>query len=249
MSATKAENQREGWFCGDAPCPAGPLHPARAYRLVLLGPPGVGKGTQATLLCQALQACHLSTGELFRAAKSQCHPSPAMKAAQKAIADGKLASDELVIDMVRERGHCLRCRGGFLLDGVPRTVAQAIALEKLLADENLNLDAVISYEMPLEEIVRRLSGRRSCENCSAVYHLEQRPPQIENVCDDCGSQLMQRMDDRPEAIEVRMRTYEELTVPLLEYYSQRNLLRLVVANGSPEEILARTLATLEVATP
>ena len=145
------------------------------YRLVLLGPPGVGKGTQGQLLYEALGSCHLSTGDLFRAAQCQLEPSPALKSALEAVRRGELVSDTLVVSMVRERAGCLRCRGGFLLDGFPRTVAQAIALDTSSADQCVTLDAVLSYELPLDEIVNRLSGRRTCGGCKVVYHIMAAP--------------------------------------------------------------------------
>ena len=155
-----ADHDRTTWFRGDAPGEPPPPVAGRPYRLVLLGPPGVGKGTQAELLCEALGACHLSTGDVFRAAACQGTPSPALRAAVDAMRRGELVPDAVVIELVRERAGCLRCRGGFLLDGFPRTVAQAEALEALLVEQGVALDAVVSYELPLDEVVARLSDRR-----------------------------------------------------------------------------------------
>jgi adenylate kinase len=219
----------------------------RPYRLVLLGPPAVGKGTQAALLSQALGPCHLSTGDLFRAAQCQAEQgelSPALQTALKAMRRGDLVCDAVVVSMVRERVRCLRCRGGFLLDGFPRTVNQARALEALLAEQGLALDAVLSYELPLEEIIPRLSGRRTCSGCKTVYHLVARPPRAEGICDQCGSRLVQREDDRPESIRVRMHAYEESTRPLTEYYQSAGKLVTVRASGTPERILERSLQAL-----
>jgi adenylate kinase len=157
---------------------------------------------------------------------------------------GELVPDTTVLDMVRERVGCLRCHGGFLLDGFPRTVAQAEALEAILADEKLQLDAVLSYDLPIDRIVARLSGRRTCSGCKAVYHVEARPPKVDGVCDLCVSPLIQRDDDRPEAIRVRMEAYEKSTSPLAEFYRRKNLLVSVAAEGTPEEIFARTLKAL-----
>ena len=131
---------------------------------------------------------------------------------------GDLVPDETVLAMVAERVGCLRCEGGFLLDGFPRTVAQAEALEKLLAGEKLKLDAVLSYDLPLDQIVARLSGRRTCPDCKAVFHVETRPPKVAGVCDHCGGKLYQREDDRPESIRVRMEAYERSTAPLADFY-------------------------------
>jgi adenylate kinase len=212
---------------------------------VLLGPPGVGKGTQAQLLHQALGACHLSTGDLFRAARSQANPSPALQSALEAMRRGDLVSDSVVIAMVRERVCCIRCHEGFLLDGFPRNTTQAVALDLLLKDQRLTLDGVLCYELPLDEVVARLSGRRTCSGCKAVYHISTCPPRAPGICDQCRGQLVQRDDDRPEAIRVRMAAYEKSTRPLVEYYERAGKLITVQAVGTPEEILERTLHALE----
>ena len=158
------------------------------WRLVLLGPPGVGKGTQSQLLKQRLGTCHLSTGDLFRAACSRvgCNPTPAVAEAMNYMRRGELVPDSTVWDMVRERTECLRCRVGFLLDGFPRTLPQAEQLQTFLEDALLPLSAVVEYKMPLDEIIKRLSGRRVCETCNAVFHVTSRPPKVEGVCYDCG---------------------------------------------------------------
>lgn len=236
---------RAAWFRGgEARCEPQPEDRDRTYRLVLLGPPGVGKGTQAERLCGALGTCHLSTGDVFRAAQCLEDSSPALKSALGAMRRGELVSDLTVIDMVRERAGCLRCRGGFLLDGFPRTVSQAEALDSLLAQQGVFLDAVLSYELPIDEIVDRLGGRRTCSKCKAVYHTTAQPPKVEGVCDHCGGALVQREDDRPEAIRVRMAAYEESTRPLADYYAERGKLVVVAANGTPDEIFDRTIQAL-----
>ncbi len=239
---------RAAWLKGgEAACQPPPEKQDRPRRLVLLGAPGVGKGTQAELLSQRLGACQLSTGDVFRAAKAldPCERTPALNAALDFMRQGKLVPDQTVLDMVRERMGCLRCEGGFLLDGFPRTVAQAEALEHLLAEEKLQLDAVVSYDLPIDKIVSRLSGRRTCANCKAVYHVQTRPPRQPGVCDQCGGQLIQREDDRPESVRVRMEAYEKSTAPLADYYRKRNLLVSVSAEGTPEEIVQRTLQALD----
>jgi adenylate kinase len=181
---------------------------------------------------------------VFRAAQCQNDPSPALKAALEAMRRGELVSDGLVVSMVRERSGCLGCGGGFLLDGFPRTVAQAEALDELLDEQGVKLDAVLSYELPLAEIVDRLSGRRTCSQCKAVFHQTARPPRKEGTCDLCGGALIQREDDRPESIRVRMQAYDESTRPLAEYYRQTGRLITVSAYGTPEAILERTLGSL-----
>ncbi|MGZ3434116.1 MAG: adenylate kinase family protein [Isosphaeraceae bacterium] len=237
---------RAAWFeGGDAKCDVSPSPRGHVYRLVLLGPPGVGKGTQAELLCKALGTCHLSTGDVFRAAQCQIDHSPALKAALEAMRRGELVSDSLVVSMVSERSGCLSCSGGFLLDGFPRTAAQAEALDELLEQQGVGLDAVLSYELPLSEIVDRLSGRRTCSKCKAVFHMTARPPQREGVCDLCGGQLIQREDDRPESSRVRMQVYEESTKPLADYYQKTGCLVSIRAEGTPETILERSLNALQ----
>jgi len=231
---------------GNARCnvPAEPRTQPR--RLVLLGAPGVGKGTQAELLAAHLGACHLSTGDIFRGAKGapSCELTPALTAAVEFMRRGELVPDSTVLALVAERISCLRCEGGFLLDGFPRTVAQAESLDKLLDKHNLQLDAVLSYELPLEQIVDRLSGRRTCPNCKAVFHVAARPPKVAGICDHCGGKLYQREDDRPESIRVRMQAYETSTAPLADFYRRRNLLIPVAAEGTPEEIFQRSLCAL-----
>jgi adenylate kinase len=247
---TNEHNDRAAWIKGgDAKCCSIPPIPNNhPKRLVLLGAPGVGKGTQAELMLRArMSACQLSTGDVFRAAKAlpERERSPAIVAALEFMRRGELVPDSTVLDIVRERAQCLRCSGGFLLDGFPRTVAQAEALDLILAENNVKLDAVVSYDLPIERIVSRLSGRRTCEKCKAVYHVDTRPPKTPGVCDHCGGNLMQREDDRPEAVRVRMETYERSTAPLANFYRRRGLLVSVSAEGSPEEIFQRAAAALE----
>jgi adenylate kinase len=237
---------RTAWLQGgEAECRQPPALVDRTWRLVLLGPPGSGKGTQAELLADTLGACPLSTGEVFRAAQGRpAPPGSAMAAAQEQMARGELVSDETVLSLIRERNRCLHCRGGFMLDGFPRTLAQAEAIDALLTAEHIELEAVISYELPPAEIVARLSGRRTCPACKSVFHVDTRRPRQEGVCDRCGGALVQRGDDRPEAIAVRLQAYQAATVPLTAHYERQGLLLPVSATGQPFEILARTLDAL-----
>ena len=235
----ESKQERNAWLSGGtAQCERRPGSQEIPSRVILLGAPGVGKGTQAELLCAQLGACHLSTGDIFRAAKAMkgCERSPALTGALEYMRRGELVPDDTVLAVVAERVGCLRCEGGFLLDGFPRTVAQAEALEGLLRQENLKLDGVLSYELPLEQVVARLSGRRTCPGCKAVFHLQARPPKTEGVCDHCGGLLYQREDDRPESIRVRMAAYERSTAPLAEYYRQRNLLVPINAEGDRKSV-------------
>lgn len=220
--------------------------PTRPYRLVLLGAPGVGKGTQAEMLSERLQACQLSTGDIFRTAKASdpATLTAAMRDALGYMQRGELVPDDTVIALVRERMTCLRCPYGFLLDGFPRTVLQAQALDEMLEQEKLHLDYVLNYELPLDEVVARLSGRRTCEVCKTTYHVVTKPPRRPDICDKCGGRLYQREDDRPESIRVRLQAYEQSTAPLVEYYSKHGILRTISAAGSPQEVFERTMKVL-----
>lgn len=224
--------------------PEGALVP---WRLILLGAPGVGKGTQAELLNRRLRACHLSTGDMFRAAGNQtaCNQSPAMREAQSYMRRGELVPDSIVWEMVKERSSCLHCRGGFILDGFPRTLMQAQSLRELMDHECLKLSAVVNYRLDFSEIVTRLSGRRTCQGCKAVYHKTQRPPRAEGRCDHCGGKLFQREDDRPESIQVRLEAYARSTAPLIDFYRDLGVLVDVPATGSPDDIFESTFTQLE----
>ena len=237
---------RTAWLQGgDAVCLQPPPIVHRTWRLVLLGPPGVGKGTQADLLSRALGACALSTGDVFRAAKGKsAAPGTAMARAHACMERGELVPDGIVLDLVRERCRCLHCNGGFMLDGFPRTERQARAIDELLAAEHLSLDAVISYELPAAEILARITGRRVCPKCKSVFHVTGRPPQTAGICDNCGGKLVQRADDRPEAVKVRLAAYAADTKPLAEHYQAFNLLVPINAARRPEEIFAQTLDAL-----
>jgi adenylate kinase len=243
------QTDRAPWLQGPSTqCTPSPTKASPAWRLVLLGAPGVGKGTQAELLHDRLGACHLSTGDVFRAAASRkdCVPSPAMATALEFMKRGALVPDETVWEMVRERVGCLRCCGGFLLDGFPRTLAQAESLSKLLQKENLPLNAVINYELPIPEIISRLSGRRTCTKCKAVFHVVNQPPKKQGVCDHCGASLYQREDDRPESIKVRLEAYRKSTAPLIDFYERQGLLLSIPANGLPDDICSHTLVALKL---
>ncbi|MGD0296598.1 MAG: nucleoside monophosphate kinase [Bryobacteraceae bacterium] len=244
----QTKNDRARWLQGpQAECSAPPVETQSPWRLVLLGAPGVGKGTQAELLGDRLGACHLSTGDVFRAAGSRgsCEQTPAMQAAIEYMRRGALVPDATVWEMVRERSACINCGGGFILDGFPRTLAQAETLKAYMESQYLSLSAVVNYELPLPEIVARLSGRRTCEKCKAVFHVTQQPPKERGLCDRCGGTLFQREDDRPESITVRMEAYERSTAPLIQFYNDIGLLVSVVAAGSPGEICGDTVAALE----
>src|SRR5271165_3305816 len=241
---TQNKNDRAAWLQGSlTECCALPEKANPCWRLVLLGAPGVGKGTQAQRLNERLGACHLSTGDVLRAVGNRkgCELTPAMAAALEYMRRGDLVPDVTVWEMVRERSACLHCRGGFVLDGFPRTLGQAETLNQLMEKENLSLSAVVDYELPVAEIVTRLSGRRICEKCKAVFHVTRQPSRFAGDCDQCGGRLYQREDDRPESVELRLKVYESSTAPLIKYYRELGLLVPVAATGSPEVICARTL--------
>lgn len=241
------KNDRVAWLRGPtAKCSLVLDQRKNPWRIILLGAPGVGKGTQAELLTQALGACHLSTGDVFRAAgkNTDCEQSPAMKTALEYMKHGELVPDETVWDMVRERSGCILHCGGFILDGFPRTLSQGESLQELMRSEHLSLSAVIKYDLPEHEVINRLSGRRTCEECKAVFHVTERPPRKTGVCDHCGGWLFQREDDRPESIAIRLQAYAHSTEPLIEFYERLGLLISIDASGTPERILARTMDKL-----
>ena len=188
-------------------------------KLILLGAPGAGKGTQAEILCKEMKIPTISTGNILRTAIKDGTPT-GLKA--KAFMDGgKLVPDELIIDIITERLAEEDCRNGFILDGVPRTIAQAEAMEAA----GIHIDAVISLEISDETIMERMSGRRVCENCGASYHTVAVPPKTPGVCDNCGGKLVQRKDDVPETVKARLEVYHKETEPLKDFYDKRGLLK------------------------
>ena len=207
------------------------------HRIVFLGPPGAGKGTQATRLAKDLGVLHLSTGDLLRAAVAA--RTPLGGEAQGHMDAGRLVPDDLVLKILNERLAAPDARGGFLLDGFPRNLAQAMKLEKVTV-----VDAVVSFEIPASLLVERLAGRRLCPACQSVYNIVTQPPKVLGRCDHDGTELIQRPDDRPEAISTRLAVYGEQTTPLLGYYRRSGLLRPVDATGSPHEVAARVRAAL-----
>ena len=190
-------------------------------KLILLGAPGAGKGTQAEILCKELNIPTISTGNILRAAIKKGTPT-GLKA--KAFMDeGKLVPDEVIIGIINERLAEDDCSNGYILDGVPRTIAQAEAMEKA----GIVFDHVISIEIADETIVNRMGNRRVCEDCGASYHLVAVPPKVEGVCDKCGGKLIQRKDDAPETVKARLDVYHQETEPLKGFYAERGLLRSV----------------------
>jgi len=210
-----------------------------------MGPPGVGKGTQAKRLSEELGLPHVSTGDLLRLAVRE--NTPLGRAARSCVESGRLVPDELVEELVAERLGREDARDGFVLDGFPRTKEQVVALDRLLGRLGTRLDRVVLLVAPESEIVRRLSGRRVCSSCGALFHVESRPPAANGVCDECGGVLVQRADDREEVIRQRLRVYERDTRPVAEAYRSRGLLVEADGSGSPEEVFLRIRTELGVA--
>lgn len=206
-------------------------------RLVLLGAPGAGKGTQAQLLAERLGLKHVSTGALLRAAIQ--NGTELGRRAKEYMDRGELVPDQLVLAMVRELLRQPEYTGGFILDGFPRTVAQAEALDPMLTELGMRLDRVVNIDVPSAELVARLAGRRVCKNCPASYHLIYNPPRLPETCDQCGSPLVQRPDDSEATVLNRLAVYERQTRPLIDYYRQQQLLVDVAGSGEVEDVYGR----------
>lgn len=208
-------------------------------KLILLGAPGAGKGTQAEVICSTLNIPAISTGNILREAVKN---GTALGMEAKAYMDGgKLVPDELVIGILKERLAKDDCKAGFILDGFPRTVPQAEALDRM----GIVIDKVIDLEVSDEAITKRMSGRRVCESCGASYHLEFKPSKEEGVCDKCGGKTVLRKDDQPETVQERLRIYHRQTEPLIDYYRKQNKLYTVNGHSDLAVTTARTLEALE----
>lgn len=211
-------------------------------RLVFLGAPGVGKGTQAERIAARFHHPKISTGDILREAVR--NKTPLGLEAKACMDQGKLVPDAVVIGIVKEKLAEPSCAGGFLLDGFPRTVKQAEELTVMLEAQRQQLDRVLNFAVPREEVVRRLSGRRSCPKCRAVFHVDSAPPKRAGVCDRCGAELIQRSDDRKETVEARLSVYENQTAPLIAYYRQRDVLSELDGGGAIDEVYERLLELL-----
>lgn len=233
--ASRVQNSTAPSWPGEKPLAAGAF--SRVMRLVLLGPPGSGKGTQGAKLALTLGVPRISTGDILR--RNVAAGTDLGKRAKAFMESGGLVPDDLVIAMTAERLKEPDARNGFILDGFPRTIAQAEALSKLT-----RLDAVVNLFLEPEELVKRSAGRRVCPNCESVYHLLSNPPRKAGICDKCGSALVTRPDDREDVVRTRIETYEKQTAPLVQYYRERGLLREVYASGMIDEIGQRVRESL-----
>ena len=216
-------------------------------RVVFLGAPGVGKGTQADRIAAQYQVAKISTGDLLREAVR--NQTTLGLEAKSCMDQGKLVPDAVVIGLVREKLADPSCANGFVLDGFPRTVPQAEALEMVLISKGIALGRVVNFQVSREDVVRRLSGRRSCSKCQATFHVDFAPPKVGGICNRCGEPLVQRSDDRPDAIEMRLKVYDEQTAPLVHYYQERGLLFQLDGSGAVDVVfqhLSQELAPFRV---
>jgi len=211
-------------------------------RVILLGPPGAGKGTQAKLLIVRLGVPQISTGDMLRAAVAA--GTPLGREAKRFMDRGALVPDAVIVGLVRERLQAPDCGRGYILDGFPRTVAQAEALDTALNELRAVLDHVLCLEVPSEELIARIAGRRTCRACGAMYHVRFSPSKREGVCDVCGGETYQRDDDREETVRQRLTVYADQTAPLIRFYEGRGLLRRIAGTGEISEIFARMVHSL-----
>ena len=205
-------------------------------KIILMGPPGAGKGTQAEKLVELYQIPHISTGDMFR--KAQKDGTELGLKAKEYMEQGQLVPDEVTVGIVRERLAEADCKDGFLLDGFPRTVQQADALDGILKDLGMALDRVINIEVDKAFLVDRLTGRRVCRTCGATFHVVNKAPKVEGVCDKCGGELYQRNDDKIETVRNRLDVYAAQTAPLIEYYQSKGVMSSIDGSKSMEDVLA-----------
>lgn len=213
-------------------------------RLVLLGAPGAGKGTQAKKLIEKYGIPQISTGDLLRAAVAA--GTPLGKEAKSYMDKGELVPDSVVLGMVEERLKQDDCKKGYILDGFPRNVVQAEALDKMLNGLAMSLDAALSVDVPFDDLMKRLTGRRTCKSCGQMYNIYFNPPKKEGVCDKCGGELFQRDDDKEETIKKRLEVYNSQTAPLIEYYGKKGILKSVNGTGSIDDIFSNICKVLGI---
>jgi adenylate kinase len=211
-------------------------------RLVLVGPPGAGKGTQAVVIAGHFGIPHISTGDIFRANLKQ--ETPLGLAAKEYMDKGELVPDSVTNEMVADRLTWEDARGGFLLDGYPRTLVQADVFQGILSNAGTPLDAVLEFVVDDAEVIERLSGRRTCTSCGRIYHVKNDPPSVDGACDTCGAELIQRTDDSEEVIANRLRVYNEQTAPLVAFYREAGVLISVSAAGAVADVSQRAISAL-----
>ncbi len=203
-------------------------------KIIMLGAPGAGKGTQAQMIADKFNIPHISTGDIFRA--NIKNGTELGKKAKEFMDKGQLVPDELTVEILLDRVANDDCKNGYVLDGFPRTIPQADVLDKELTKLGDKVDFAINVDVPDENIVRRMSGRRACLKCGATYHIEHIPPKQEGICDTCGSELVQRDDDKPETVQNRLTVYHEQTQPLIEYYDNKKILKTVDGTKDMQEV-------------
>lgn len=211
-------------------------------KLIMLGAPGAGKGTQAKKIAEKYEIPHISTGDIFRA--NIKNGTELGKKAKEYMDQGLLVPDELVVDLVVDRVNQEDCGNGYVLDGFPRTIPQAEALDQALAGLNQKVDYAINVEVPDENIVNRMSGRRACVGCGATYHIEYAPTKVENICDTCQGELILRDDDKPETVQKRLNVYHEQTQPLIDYYTKKGILEEVDGTVDINDVFAAIVQIL-----
>ena len=217
---------------------------AKKLNMIIMGPPGAGKGTQAKKIIAAYHIPHISTGDMFREAMAEGTPLGLL--AKKYITEGHLVPDEVTIGLVKDRLSKDDCAVGYLLDGFPRTIPQAEALEEILKEIGREVSVAISINTPKDELVRRVCGRLVCKSCGAPYHKENRKPQVEGICDICGGELVQRPDDNKEALEVRLDHYDHETKPIIDFYKDKGLLHTLDGMKGVDALMDDIDAILEV---
>lgn len=211
-------------------------------KIIMLGAPGAGKGTQAKQIADKYSIPHISTGDIFRA--NIKNGTELGKKAKQYMDQGALVPDELTCDLVMDRIQQDDCKNGFILDGFPRTIPQAEALDAALGKINEKMDYAIDVDVPDENIVNRMSGRRACLNCGATYHLISIPPKVEGICDRCGSEIVLREDDKPETVQKRLKVYHEQTQPLIDYYKNQGILKSVDGTQPMDEVFKAIVTIL-----
>lgn len=211
-------------------------------KIIMLGAPGAGKGTQAIMIAEKYGIPHVSTGDIFRA--NIKNNTPLGQEAKKYMDQGQLVPDELTVKILLDRVAKDDCKNGYVLDGFPRTIPQAEVLENALKELNDKIDYAIDVDVPDENIVKRMGGRRACVKCGATYHIEHVPPKQEGVCDNCGESLILRDDDKPETVQKRLDVYHKQTQPLIDFYNERNILKSVDGTMDKKDVFDAIVAIL-----